>query len=110
MAERMSLPIGPVVATLKAQTVLYPNDIVSLRIIQQNIGRRAIVWSLTTGDSYEGLRDYVIQQAMGFRLSTSRPDSTQHGISLGGIANVAVDMGDVPGHGGGARDRRFRRR
>ncbi len=88
----MSLPIGPVVATLKAQTVLYPNDIVSLRIIQQNIGRRAIVWSLTTGDSYEGLRDYVIQQAMGFRLSTSRPDSTQAGISLGGIANVAVDM------------------
>jgi hypothetical protein len=88
----MSLPIGPIVATLKAQTVLYPNDIVSLRIIQQNLGRRAIVWSLTTGDSYEGLRDYVVQQAMGFRLATVRPDSSQPGISLGGIGNVAVDM------------------
>ena len=88
----MALPIGPIVATLKAQTVLYPNDIVSLRIIQQNLGRRAVVWSLTTGDSYEGLRDYVVQQAMGFRLATARPDSTQPGISLGGIGNVAVDM------------------
>jgi hypothetical protein len=88
----MTLPIGPIVATLKAQTVLYPNDIVSLRIIQQNLGRRAIIWSLTTGDSYEGLRDYVIQQAMGFRLATALPDSSQPGISLGGIGNVAVDM------------------
>lgn len=88
----MALPIGPIVATLKAQTVLYPNDIVSLRIIQQNLGRREIVWSLTTGDSYEGLRAYVIQLAMGFRLSTALPDSSQPGISLGGIGNVAVDM------------------
>ena len=56
------------------------------------LGRRAVVWSLTTGDSYEGLRDYVVQQAMGFRLATARPDSTQPGISLGGIGNVAVDM------------------
>jgi hypothetical protein len=29
---------------------------------------------------------------MGFRLATARPDSTQPGISLGGIGNVAVDM------------------
>ncbi len=88
----MTLPVGPVVATLKAQTVLYPNDIVSLRIIQQNVGRRAVVWSLTTGDNYEGLRAYVVQQAMGFRLNSVLPDSTQPGISLGGIGNVAVDM------------------
>ncbi len=88
----MALPIGPVVARFPAQTVLYPNDIVSLRIIQQNVGRRAIVWSLTTGDSYEGLQDYVVQQAMGFRLATVIPDSTQAGLTLGGIGNVAVDM------------------
>ena len=88
----MAIPIGPVVANFKAQTVLYPNDIVSLRIIQQNIGRRAIVWSITTGDNYEGLRDYIVQQAMGFRLATARPDSTQPGLSLGGIGNIAVDI------------------
>ena len=80
------------VANFPAQTVLYPNDIVSLRIIQQNVGRRAIVWSITTGDSYEGLRDYMVQQAMGFRLATVRPDSTQPGLSLGGIGNIAVDI------------------
>jgi len=88
----MTIPIGPVVASFKAQTVLYPNDIVSLRIIQQNVGRRAIVWSITTGDSYMGLRDYMVQQAMGFRLATVRPDSSQPGLSLGGIGNVAVDI------------------
>jgi len=88
----LALPVGPVVASFKAQTVLYPNDIVSLRIIQQNIGRRAIVWSLTTGDSYEGLRDYVVQQAMGIRLDTARPDSSQPGLSIGGIGNVPVDI------------------
>ena len=100
----MSLPIGPVVATLKAQTVLYPNDIVSLRIIQQNVGRRAIVWSLTTGDSYEGLRDYVVQQAMGFRLSTvaaglhpGRDQPGRHRERRGGhAADAAAGVGDLP--------------
>jgi hypothetical protein len=87
----MTLPVGPVVATLKAQTVLYPNDIVSLRIIQQNIGRRAIVWSLTTGDNYEGLRDYVVQQAMGFRLDTV-PAAQAPGVTTGGVGSAAVDM------------------
>ncbi len=36
----VTLTVGSAKAVFKAGTVLYPNDIVSLRILQQNIGRR----------------------------------------------------------------------
>lgn len=88
----LALPIGTAIATFPAQTVLYPNDVVSLRIIQQNLGRRAIVWSITTGDNYEGLRDYVVQQAMGMRLDSVKPSAQQPGIDMGGVGNVPVDV------------------
>ena len=46
------------------------------RVIQQNIGRRPIVWAATTGRSFAGLGDYVVQRGLGFELLTAPPDTT----------------------------------
>src|SRR5687767_7950749 len=40
--ERQTVKLGPLTRELTAGTVLYPNDIVSLSLVQQNIGRRPI--------------------------------------------------------------------
>lgn len=75
VSRNSSVQLGPVVATIPAGTVLAPNDILMLRIVQQNAGRRPIVWSTTTGRSFSGLGRYVVQQGLGFRLETQPTDS-----------------------------------
>jgi hypothetical protein len=88
----MSVPVGPLSATLQRGRVLYPNDIASLRILQQNLGRRPIVWALTTGDAYLGLRAYVVQRGLGFELLSARPDTAGGTMVAGGIGNVPFDF------------------
>ena len=84
--QDLTVQVGPLATTLPKGRVLYPNDIVSLRILQQNIGRRAIVWSLTTGNSYQGLDRYIVQQGLGYRLEPAQPDLSGHGpVVSGGI-------------------------
>jgi hypothetical protein len=68
--------------TYLAGRVFYPGDIVAIRIIQQNLGRRPIVWSATAGREYVGLAQYVVQQGLGFRVQTARPDSADPRISF----------------------------
>jgi hypothetical protein len=87
-----AVPFGPITHTYPAQTVFYPNDIVALRIIQQNIGRRPIVWAITAGREFAGLTDFVVQQGIAFRLETSRPDTTKPGLIGGGVGGRPVDL------------------
>ncbi len=91
--QDLPVQVGPITTTLPKGRVLYPSDIVSLRILQQNIGRRAIVWSLTTGNSYQGLDQYVVQQGLGYRLETSVPDLSRQGpVVSGGIGDRPFDF------------------
>ena len=92
LEQATAVPFGPITHTYPARTVLYPNDIVALRIIQQNIGRRAIVWGITAGREFSGLSDYVVQQGLGFRLETARPDTTMPGLVGGGVGGRLVDL------------------
>ena len=87
-----TVPFGPITHTYPAQTVLYPNDLVSLRIIQQNIGRRPIVWGITAGREFAGLAEYVVQQGLAFRLEPARPDTTRPGLIGGGVGGRMVDL------------------
>src|SRR6185312_7529035 len=64
--QRISL--GPLSRTLKAGSFLLPNDILTLGVVQQNVGRRPIVWAITTGREFGGLADYVVQQGLGYSL------------------------------------------
>jgi transmembrane protein TMEM260 (protein O-mannosyltransferase) len=84
--------LGPITRTLEQGTVLYPSDILMLSLIQQNLGRRPVVWAITTGRSFGGLAHYVVQQGLGFRLGTVAPDTTNPALDLRRLATVPLDL------------------
>jgi hypothetical protein len=77
---------------LKAGTFLLPNEILTLSVVQQNVGRRPIVWAITTGRGFGGLENYVLQQALGFALRTSPPDTTSPAIDNRKLAGAPLDI------------------
>jgi hypothetical protein len=87
-----TVQFGPLTATYPERTIFYPNDVVAMRIIQQNVGRRPIVWGVTSGRDFAGLGAHVVQQALAFRLETTTPDTTRPGIVRGGIGGVLIDV------------------
>jgi transmembrane protein TMEM260 (protein O-mannosyltransferase) len=88
--QRISL--GPLSRTLKAGSFLLPNEILTLSVVQQNVGRRPIVWAITAGKEFGGLADYVVQQALGFTLRTTPPDTTSPAIDTRRIAGAPLDV------------------
>ena len=87
--------LGPVTRRLAAGSVLYPNDIVSMSIVQHNAGKRPVVWSVTAGTGFAGLRDYVVQRGLGFELQTSRPDTTDLDLDLKRLAGAPLHLPDT---------------
>jgi hypothetical protein len=92
VGERQQVQLGPLTRTLAKGTVLYPNDILTLSVIQQNLGRRPIVWAATAGRSFGGLGEYVVQRGLGFELLSARPDSTAPALDLHRLAGVPLDV------------------
>ena len=84
--------LGPLSRELQPGTVLYPNDILTLGVVQQNIGRRPIVWAITAGRSYGGLGPYVIQRGLGYHLGTTLPDSTDPRLDFRALAGAPLDL------------------
>ncbi|HEU5040181.1 MAG TPA: DUF2723 domain-containing protein [Gemmatimonadales bacterium] len=90
--ERQTVKLGPLTRELVAGTVLYPNDIMSLSLVQQNLGRRPIVWAVTAGRSYAGLGDHVVQRGLGFQLEPSPIDTTDPRLDLRRLAGAPLDL------------------
>jgi hypothetical protein len=90
--EDQRVQLGPISRTLKAGTFLLPNDILTLSVVRENIGKRPIVWAITTGREFAGLEDYVIQQALGFALRTSPPDTTSSAVDNRKLAGAPLDI------------------
>jgi hypothetical protein len=84
--------LGPLSRTLKAGSYLLPNDILTLSVVQQNVGRRPIVWAITAGKEFGGLGDYVVQQALGFSLRPGPPDTTSPAIDNRRLAGAPLDI------------------
>jgi hypothetical protein len=95
VGQSSEVRLGPVVRTLKEGTVLYPNDLVSLSIVQHNAGKRPIVWSITAGSGFAGLRDYVVQRGLGFELQTSPPDTTNPDLDLRRLTGAPLHLPDT---------------
>jgi hypothetical protein len=92
VSQPQQLRLGPLTRTLKPGTYLLPNDILSLSLIQQNVGRRPIVWAITAGREFGGLGEYVVQQGLGFRLQTSRPDTASSALDARRLAGAPLDI------------------
>jgi hypothetical protein len=90
--QAMSIPLGPIQHVIPAGTVLAPNDIALLRVIQTNLGRRPIAWSVSTGRSFLGLDEYVVQQGMVNTLLTAPPDTTDPRYAPSTISGLPLDI------------------
>jgi hypothetical protein len=90
--EEQRVSLGPISRTLRAGSYLLPNDILTLSVVRQNLGRRPIVWAITTGREFGGLADYVVQQALGFVLRSSPPDTTSPAIDTRRLAGAPLDI------------------
>jgi hypothetical protein len=70
---------------------MYVKDIMTLRLIQENLGRRPIYFALTAGGGARmGLEKYVAQEGLAFKLY---PDTVRQTPNLvPGFFSVLVDM------------------
>jgi hypothetical protein len=85
------LRVGNISHTYPAGTPMYVKDIMTLRLIQENLGKRPIYFALTAGNSARmGLERYVTQRALAFKL---HGDSVQPGVGLAqGLFGTQVDV------------------
>jgi hypothetical protein len=83
---------GPFSRTWPPNTFPEPNQIASIRIVQQNLGHRPIVWATTTGREFAGLGEYVIQRGLGFTLLSAPPDTAAAGVSAATFSGIPVDV------------------
>jgi hypothetical protein len=84
VAQRIERPLtvdfGGFGHTYPAGTVFDRSDVVAIRIIQQNLDRRPVVWSVTAGREFAGLSDYIVQQGLAFRIEREQPDDADPGL------------------------------
>ena len=92
LPKAVSLRFGPYRTVLDSGTVLYPEDFAVIRTVQQNFGRRPIVWSLTTSGKYFGLDGLVVQKGIGLELATTPPDTTNPALDFSGMFGVPLDV------------------
>ena len=86
------LAIGPYRTTLKANSALYPEDFLKIRVLQQNYGRRPIVWGLTASGQYYGLDPAIVQRGLGLTAESGAVDTTAANRGLGQMFRAAVDV------------------
>ncbi|MSR07519.1 MAG: DUF2723 domain-containing protein [Gemmatimonadetes bacterium] len=82
---------GKVEVVFKAGTALYQAQIMTLRLIQENLGRRPIYFSITAGSSaWAGLNKYLTQDALVLRLNPDVPRDSNRLET--GLFNAMVDV------------------
>lgn len=92
LEQPIGVRLGPLAHTLPANTPLYLADVTLLRILQQNLGRRPIAWSITAGNQHYGLDPYLLQQGLATSVQTAVPDTTVPGIVPASLTGTALDL------------------
>ncbi len=90
--EDRRIALGSISRTLRRGTFLYPSDLLVLSVVQQNLGRRPLVWAMTAGRNFGGLGDYVVQRGLGFELLASPPDTTSPALDLRRMGGAPLDV------------------
>jgi len=92
LAQAVTVNYGPYSQDYPAETVFYTNDFVVARVIQQNLGRRPVGWSVTTGRNFLGLDRYLVQQGLVMMLQSALPDSTLPTMDNHRLAGALLDV------------------
>ena len=90
--EPIVIRMGPLLHTLPARTPLFLADIAVLRVLEQNLGRRPLAWSVTAGSQFYGLDSYLLQQGLARSVQTAIPDTTLPGITPASLTGFTFDM------------------
>ncbi len=88
----VTVTFGPYRQTYRAGTIFYTSDFVAARIIQQNLGRRPVAWSVTTGRNFLSLDPYLLQKGLVLELQPMPPDSLAPGIDRQRLAGALLDL------------------
>jgi hypothetical protein len=91
LPQELAFRAGNIQQTYPANTPMYVKDIMVLRLIQENFGRRPIYFALTAGNANRmGLDRYVTQEGLAFKLNR---DVVQPGPALAqGLFGTLVDV------------------
>jgi transmembrane protein TMEM260 (protein O-mannosyltransferase) len=92
LPKDITLPVGPHTTTLPANTILYANDFLVLRVIQQNFGRRALVWGLTAAGTTFGLDRFLVQRGLGIYMEAVPADSTDARYDFRRMMGAPLDL------------------
>ncbi len=91
LPQEYTFRAGNLQQTYPANTPMYVKDIMVLRLIQENFGRRPIYFALTAGNANRmGLDRYVTQEGLAFKLHN---DVVQSGPGVAqGLFGTLVDV------------------
>jgi hypothetical protein len=93
LSDSLPVQLGPVRVVYPARTVLYPNDIVAIRILQQNLGRRPVSWSLPASDNLLGLDStHVVQRGLVLAAEPGSIDLSAPGIDDERLYSAPLDV------------------
>ncbi len=92
LGEAVTVNFGPYRQTYPAGAIFYTSDFVVARVIQQNLGRRPVAWSVTTGRNFLSLDAYLVQQGLILQLQTALPDSLAPGLDRQRLAGALLDV------------------
>lgn len=92
LPEDVTIQIGPITHTLRRGTPIYSHDYAVIRMLQDNLGKRPIAWSLTTGGEFYGLNNYMTQQGLVMRLQSTPVDTASKTIDNHRVLGVALDI------------------
>jgi hypothetical protein len=92
LSDDITLQIGPITHLIPKGTPVYSRDFAVLRILQDNLGRRPIAWSMTTGGEFYGLERYVLQQGLAMQLQAQVVDTTRADVDNHRVLGVALDV------------------
>ena len=88
--REVEIPLGPISTLVPARTVLYLSDVTLLRVLQQNLGRRPVAWSITAGTNFYGLNQNLAQQGLVRRVRPVPVDSMSMTLPVG-LQGIALD-------------------
>jgi hypothetical protein len=92
IADEVDIAYGPYRVRVPAHTPFYGKDFVTVRILQQNFGRRPIAWSLTAGSEYHGLDLLMVQRGLTVWVEQEVPDSADTNLDFSAGYGAPVDQ------------------
>ena len=92
LPQDVTLQIGPIRHVLARGTPVYSRDFAVLRILQDNVGKRPVAWSMTTGSEFLGLDAYLVQKGLVMELQTALPDTTRPELDNHRILGSPLDV------------------